>query len=271
MIAILAPIMVPIMLMGVISNLLQSGWLVSSEPLKPKLENLSPLKGLKRLGSKRSLVELVKSILKILIVGWVGYTTLRGLMPEMPPLMDCPVGDIFRWVCGGVVKIAYRTLFAFIILSILDFFFQRYEFMSGMKMTKQEIKDEHRQSDGDPHVKSKIRSIQLRTALQRMMKNVHKADVVITNPTEIAVALQYDPETMSAPLVLAKGKNLIAARIRQLAAENDIPLVENKPLAQAMYKAVEIGREIPGNFYQAVAEILAYVYRLKDASQGVYK
>jgi flagellar biosynthesis protein FlhB len=261
---ILAPILIPIVIVGVISNVLQSGWVVSSEPIRPKLENLNPMKGLKKLGSKRSLVELVKGILKILIVGWVGYTTLRGLMTQMLPLMESSVQEIFNFVCAGVVKIAYRTIFVLIILSILDYFYQRFEYMSNLKMTKQEVKDEHRQSDGDPQVKSKIRSIQMRTALQRMMKNVHKADVIITNPTEIAIALRYDAETMTAPVVLAKGKRLLAARIRQIALEHDIPLVENKPLAQALYKAVDIGGEIPGNFYQAVAEILAYVYRLKS-------
>jgi flagellar biosynthetic protein FlhB len=266
LVLILSPILIPIMLVGVISNILQSGWLMTTEPLKPKLENLSPLKGLKRLGSKRSLVELLKGILKILIVGWVGYSTLKGLSPQMLPLMDRSVQEIFAWVCAAVVKISYRTLFALFILAILDFFYQRYEFVSGMKMTKQEVKDEHRQADGDPHIKSKIRSIQLRTALGRMMKNVHKADVVITNPTEIAVALRYDPDEMVAPVVLAKGKRLVAARIRQIALENDIPLVENKPLAQALYKAVDVGAQIPGNFYQAVAEILAYVYRIKAAT-----
>jgi len=268
--SILAPVFIPILIVGVVANLLQSGWLLSLEAIRPKFTNLNPLTGLKRLVSKRSLVELLKGILKIVIVGWVGYLTLAGLSKEMIPLMDRPVGEIFRWVCGGVVKIGYRTIFVLMILAVLDFIYQRWEHIQSLKMTKQEVKDEHRQADGDPQVKSKIRSIQLRAALRRMMKDVHKADVVITNPTEIAVALSYVPEKMSAPVVLAKGKRLIAERIRTIALEYNIPLVENKPLAQALYKAVDVGQEIPGNFYQAVAEILAYVYRLKAHPEGIY-
>jgi flagellar biosynthetic protein FlhB len=266
--SILAPIAIPILLIGLAANILQSGWLISSESLKPKLSNLNPLKGIKRLGSKRSLVELLKGILKIAIVGWIGYLTLAGLSREMIPLMDRSVWEIFRWICAGVGQIGYRTIFVLIILAALDFIYQRWEHVQSLKMTKQEVKDEHRQAEGDPQVKSKIRSIQLRTALRRMMKDVHKADVVITNPTEIAVALSYAPEKMAAPVVLAKGKRLIAQRIRDLAAEHDIPIVENRPLAQALYKAVDVGHEIPGNFYQAVAEILAYVYRLRGESDA---
>ncbi len=270
LVSILAPILIPIALVGIIANILQSGWLVSAESIKPKLSNLSPLRGLKRLGSKRSLVELLKSILKVVIVGWIGYVTVAGLTRDMIPLMDRSVWDIWHWTCAASAKVAFRIIFVLILLAILDFIYQRWEHVQQMKMTKQEVKEEHRQADGDPHVKSKIRSIQLRTALRRMMKNVHKADVVITNPTEIAIALAYDADRMSAPLVLAKGKRLLAARIRQIALENDIPLVENKPLAQALYKSTDIGQEIPGNFYQAVAEILAYVYRLRGLSKGVY-
>jgi len=260
---ILAPLLISIAIIGVAANLLQSGFLLSSESIKPKLSNLSPMKGLKRLVSKRSLVELFKGILKIAIVGWVGYLSVAALSHEMIPLMDHSVWDIFQWICAGVLKVSYRIIFILIILAALDFVYQRWEHMQSLKMTKQEVKDEHRQADGDPQVKSKIRSIQLRTALRRMMKDVQKADVVITNPTEIAIALSYRPEKMSAPVVLAKGKRLLAQRIREIAAQHDIPLVENKPLAQALYKAADVGQEIPGNFYQAVAEILAQVYRLR--------
>ena len=264
MLGILAPVLISIVIIGVAANLLQSGLLLSSESIKPKLSNLSPMKGLKRLVSKRSLVELIKGILKIAIVGWVGYLTMAALSHEMIPLMDRSVWEIFQWICAGVLKIGYRIIFILIILAALDFVYQRWEHMQSLKMTKQEVKDEHRQAEGDPQVKSKIRSIQLRTALRRMMKDVQKADVVITNPTEIAIALSYRPEKMSAPVVLAKGKRLLAQRIREIAAQHDIPLVENKPLAQALYKAVDVGQEIPGNFYQAVAEILAQVYRLSE-------
>jgi flagellar biosynthetic protein FlhB len=263
MVAILAPVFIPILIIGVVSNLLQSGWILSSETIKPKFSNLNPMQGVKRLISKRSLAELIKGILKIAIVGWVGYVTIAGLSDQMIPLMDQTVWEIFRWLCAGAAKIGYRTVVILILLAVVDFIYQRWEHLQQMKMTKQEVKEEHRQAEGDPHVKSKIRSIQLKTALRRMMKNVHKADVIITNPTEIAVALQYDAQTMSAPTVLAKGKRLLAQRIRNIALEHNIPIVENKPLAQALYKSVDVGQEIPGNFYQAVAEILAYVYRLR--------
>ena len=263
MVGLMAPVFISIVIIGVAANLLQSGLLISSESIKPKLSHLSPLRGFKRLASKRSLVELIKGILKIAIVGWVGYLTVAALSHEMIPLMDRSVWDIFQWICAGILKVSYRIIFVLIILAALDFVYQRWEHVQSLKMTKQEVKDEHRQAEGDPQVKSKIRSIQLRTALRRMMKDVQKADVVITNPTEIAIALSYVPEKMSAPVVLAKGKRLLAQRIRELAAQHDIPLIENKPLAQALYKAVDVGQEIPGNFYQGVAEILAQVYRLK--------
>jgi flagellar biosynthetic protein FlhB len=269
-VSILAPLLISIIIIGLAANILQSGLLFASESIKPKFSNLSPMKGLKRLASKRSLVELLKGILKIAIVGWVGYVTLAGLSREMVPLMDRSVWDIFQWICSGILKVGYRTIIVLVILAILDYAYQRWEHNQSLKMTKQEVKDEHRQAEGDPQVKSKIRSIQLRTALRRMMKDVHKADVVITNPTEIAIALSYVPEKMSAPVVLAKGKRLIAERIREIARQHEIPLVENKPLAQALYKAVDVGQEIPGNFYQAVAEILAYVYRLRGENAEIY-
>ncbi|HEX7343905.1 MAG TPA: flagellar biosynthesis protein FlhB [bacterium] len=269
-VSILAPLLISIVIIGLAANILQSGLLFASESIKPKFSNLNPIKGIKRLGSKRSLVELLKGILKIAIVGWIGYLTLAGLSREMVPLMDRSVWDIFQWICSGILRVGYRTIIVLVILAILDYAYQRWEHIQSLKMTKQEVKDEHRQAEGDPQVKSKIRSIQLRTALRRMMKDVHKADVVITNPTEIAIALSYVPEKMSAPIVLAKGKRLIAERIREIARQHEIPLVENKPLAQALYKAADVGQEIPGNFYQAVAEILAYVYRLRGENAEIY-
>jgi len=173
------------------------------------------------------------------------------------------VADILRWICAGALKIGYRIVFILILLAILDFIYQRWEHIQSMKMTKQEVKEEHRQARRRSTGKIQNPLLAIENGAAPHDENVHKADVVITNPTEIAIALQYDSQTMSAPQVLAKGKRLLAQRIRQIALENDIPLVENKPLAQALYKAVDIGQEIPGNFYQAVAEILAYVYRLK--------
>lgn len=270
LISILVPVMLPIVLIGIISNLLQFGFIFSFHPIKPQLSKLNPIQGLKKLFSKRSLVELIKNIMKIVIVCWIGYLVIAGLADEMVPLMDQNPWAIFFWVCRGVAKIGFYTVLVIAILSICDFIYQRWEHHTKMKMTKQEVKDEYKQMQGDPKVKAKIRQIQFKTAMQRMMADVPTADVVITNPTEFAVAMKYDEENMRAPSVIAKGRRLIAQRIREIAVEHDIPIVENPPLARELYKAVEIGQEIPGKFYQAVAEILAYVYSLREENQVIF-
>ena len=181
--------------------------------------------------------------------------------------MDQTPWAIFLWICKGTVKIGFYTVFAIFLLSVFDLMYQRWHHHTEMKMTKQEVKDEARQSEGDPKVKAKIRQLQFKTILARMMKDVPRADVVITNPTFIAVALGYDQETMTAPTVMAKGKRLIAERIREIALEHNIPIMEEPPLARELYKAVEIGEQIPGNLYQAIAEILAYVYSLREENE----
>lgn len=269
MLNVLIPVMLPIVLVGIAVNVLQFGFVFSLQSIKPKLDKLNPIKGLQRLFSRKSLVELVKSVLKVAIVGWVGYITIAGLSDEMVPLMDQGIWAIYLWVCKSTATIGFRTVLVIMILAFMDLIYQRWEHTQQMKMTKQEVKDEQRQAEGDPKVKSKMRSIQFKTALQRMMKEIPTADVVITNPTEVAVALAYDAEQMRAPTMVAKGKRLIAQRIREIAIEHDIPLMENPPLARDLYKAVEVGQEIPGNFYQAVAEILAYVYNLRSEDEVV--
>ncbi|MFH1862302.1 MAG: flagellar biosynthesis protein FlhB [bacterium] len=266
LLVLLLPILLPILLVGVAVNLIQSGFLLSPEAIKPNLGKINPLQGIKKLKSRRSLIELIKGLIKILIVGWVGYITVAGLSEEMLPLMDQSVAAIFLWVGRAVLLVGFRIAAALLVLALLDFIYQRWEHLQQMKMTKEEVKEEYRQLEGDPKIKSKIRSIQLQTALQRMMKQVPTADVVITNPTEYAVALSYVPEKMSAPILVAKGKRLIAQRIREIALEHDIPIVENPPLAQGLYKSTKVGEPIPGKFYQAVAEILAYVYRLRNVT-----
>ncbi|TKJ42243.1 flagellar biosynthesis protein FlhB [candidate division LCP-89 bacterium B3_LCP] len=269
-IKILAPVMVPIIVVGILANVLQFGLLFTLYPIKPKFDKLNPISGIKKFASKRSLVELVKNILKIVMIGWIGYLVISGMVDEMIPLMDQTPWAIFLFVCKGVAKIGFYTVFAILLLAILDLVYQRWQHHQEMKMTKQETKDERKQTQGDPQVKAKIRQVQFKTALQRMMKNVPTADVVVTNPTEYAIALSYDEENMTAPSVVAKGKRLIAQRIRELAIENDIPIVENPPLARELYKAAEVGQEIPGKLYQAVAEILAYVYRLRTENEVIY-
>ncbi|MCX6640531.1 MAG: flagellar biosynthesis protein FlhB [bacterium] len=270
MLSILVPVLIPIVIIGLVSNIMQVGFLFSLQSIQPKLDKISPMQGIKKMISRKSLVELFKNVLKVSIIGWIGYKAVASLTDDMIPLMDKSVGEIFFWISHAAEKVAYKIVFVIFILAVLDLIYQRWEHSQEMKMTKQEVKDEAKQMDGDPKIKSRIRSIQFKAALQRMMKKVPEASVVITNPTTYAIALAYDADKQGAPVVVAKGKNLIAQRIREIAAEHDIPIIENPPLARSLYKAVDVGQEIPGNFYQAVAEILAYVYRLKGEFEEYY-
>jgi len=209
------------------------------------------------------MVEFAKSLLKIIIIGWVAVVTLKNESSYLMPLMYQDKIQILYFLAQVSLKILVRCCAVIAILAILDYFYQKWEYEKNLRMTKQEVKDEYKQTEGDPYVKSRIRSIQREMARRRMMEEVPKADVIITNPTHLAVALRYNVmEGMKAPTVIAKGANKIAARIKEIAKDNDIPLVENKPLAQNLYK-IEIGEEIPPQLYQAVAEIIAYVYNLK--------
>lgn len=257
------PILLILSVIALLANYLQAGLIWSVDPLTPKASKINPLKGLKKMVSKRSLVELAKSIGKIVIVGWAAFSTLKNESINILPLMYEEKVQIISLLGHISFKVAIKCCWVIAILAILDYLYQKWDFEQNLKMTKQEIKDEHKQTEGDPLVKSRIRSIQREMARRRMMEEVPKADVVITNPTHLAVALKYDRAVgMSAPIVVAKGANKIAQRIQQVARENDIPLVEDKHLAQNLYK-LDFGEEVPPQFYQAVAEILAYVYGLK--------
>ncbi|MBW2609911.1 MAG: flagellar biosynthesis protein FlhB [Deltaproteobacteria bacterium] len=257
------PIMLVLCAVALLSNYLQTGIIWSVDPLTPKASKIDPIKGISKLISKRSFVELAKSVLKIVVVGWVAFSLLKSESDHLVPLMYQEKVQIISYLGHIALKIFIRCCCAIAILAILDFIYQKWEFEQNMKMTKQEVKDEFKQVEGDPLVKSRIKSIQREMARRRMMEEVPKADVVITNPTHLSVALRYDTEErMASPRVVAKGANMVAFRIREIAVENDIPLVENKMLAQNLYK-LELGEEIPPQFYQAVAEILAYVYGLK--------
>lgn len=259
----LLPVIVPIVVVGVLANFGQVGFLLTPWPLVPRLDRLNPVSGFKRLFSKRSLQELIKGVLKIVIVGYIAYITIKGEYADFFPLMDRDVGQIAAFVGGLTFRTGIRTALALLVLALFDYAFQRWEYERNLRMTKQEVREELKQMEGDPQVRSRIRSIQLRIARQRMMRAVPEADVVITNPVFLAVALKYSPETMAAPTVVAKGARLIAEKIKEVAEKYRVPIVEDKPLAQALYYSVEVGMEIPYQFYQAVAEILAYVYRLK--------
>lgn len=248
---------------GLAISLGQVGFLVNEEALQPKLNRLNPGPGLKRLVSKRSLFELVKGILKILIVGYVSYLTIAPEIGRISGLSDIGIGDTFGYMGTMIFRVGLNTALILLVLAIIDYAYQRWEWLNGLKMTKQEVKEETKQTEGDPQVRSRVRSLQREMARKRMMDEVPEADVVITNPTHYAVAVKYDLDTMDAPRVVAKGQNLIAQRIKELARDAGVPLVENKPLAQTLFKAVEVGGEIPQDLYRAVAEVLAYVYRLK--------
>jgi flagellar biosynthetic protein FlhB len=209
------------------------------------------------------LVELVKNIVKLIIIGGVAWLVIRGEMQQFPALIHQEVGQILLFICKVAFKIILYVGLVLIILAALDYFYQRWQFEEDLKMTKQEVKDERKQTEGDPKVKSKIRSIQMEMAMRRMMEAVPEADVVITNPTHLAIAIKFDAQSMAAPIILAKGAGYVAEQIKEIAKENSVPMVEDKPLAQTLYKMVEVGDFIPVELYRAVAEILAYVYRLK--------
>jgi flagellar biosynthetic protein FlhB len=248
---------------GLASNYLQVGFLFSLDSLTPKLSKLDPIKGFSKIFSKQTLVELLKNIFKVVIVGSVAYFTVKDELNHMIPLMDMEIWAILSYIGSVCFKILLRTSWLLIVLALLDFAFQRWDFQQEAKMAKQEVKDEFKQREGDPLVKSRIRQVQREMARRRMMEAVPKADVVITNPVHLAVALEYNAQ-MLAPRVTAKGARLMAERIKEIARQNQVPLVENKPLAQALFKGAEIGKEIPTVFYKAAAEIMAYVYQLKN-------
>lgn len=247
-----------------ISSRVQVGNLFTTETLKTKPERLNPVEGLKRMFSLKSFVELIKSLLKIGIVGFVGYSYLAkniGLVLKSQQLR--PIQFSYM-VFELAINLALRMTFAIIVIAILDYFYQKYDYDKNLKMSKQEIKEEFKQSEGDPQIKSKIKEKQRQAAMRRMMQEIPKADVIITNPTHFAVALKYDEDKFDAPYVVAKGKNLIAQTIKEKGRESNIPIVENKPLAQALYKEIDIGQMISPQLYEAVAEVLAYVYSLKE-------
>jgi flagellar biosynthetic protein FlhB len=256
------PVMVTILIVSVLINYLQVGFIFSLEPLLPQLDRINPLSGFKRLFSKRALVELVKSLLKISIISYFIYRFIIKETMQVPQLIAADLTDSLRTTASMTLDLVYQISGVMLIMAVLDYFYQMWEHKQSLKMSKQEIKQEVKQTEGNPQIKGKIREQQRALAMRRMMHEVPKADVVVTNPTHYAVALQYD-STMAAPMVVAKGQDFIAQRIKEIAKENRVVTVENKPLARALYGAVEVGETVPPELYQAVAEVLAYVYRLK--------
>jgi len=264
LIKIILPFAGAIMIAGLLANLLQVGFMFTTKPLIPKFSKINPLKGIKQKFSMKTVVELVKSIMKVTVIGYVAYITVAAEYEMLLILADTTLMTIWNFITAATFNIFIRIILVLLVIAILDYSYQRYEHEKKLKMTKQEIKDENKQMEGDPQVKGRIRSLQREMARRRMMGEVPKASVVVTNPTHIAIALLYEPEKNDAPLVVAKGKQLIAQQIKKIAAEHGVPMVEDKPLARAMYDKVEVGLPIPVEFFTAVAEIMAYVFKLKN-------
>jgi len=246
------------------ANVAQVGFNFTTEPLKFKPDKISPIKGFKRLFSMKNMFNLVKSILKVVIVGMIAYNYIGGKLPDLMLLMGADINTIVRQGIDMVFDLAFRICAAMLALAILDYAWQWRQHEQELKMTKQEVKEEYKQMEGDPKIKSKIKEKQRRISMQRMMSSVPQADVVITNPTHYAVAVKYDLDLADAPVVLAKGQDYVARRIRRAAEENGVTVVENKPLARALYETVDVGAKIPMELYHAVAEVLAFVYNLKN-------
>ncbi len=248
---------------ALVTEAFQTGFVMALDPLSPKLERLNPLEGFKKLFSIQGAVETIKSILKIVIVFYIAWIAIKEDLPFVIALMDGSPWDAV--ILGGSIayKVAMRVGIFYVMIAILDYFYKKWEYMRGLKMTRQEIKEEYKRLEGDPQIKQRMRDLQRQVAYQRMMSAVPQADVVVTNPTHVAVALRYDQSKMKAPSLLAKGERKNAEKIKQIAEENEIPIVENEPLARSIYRTTKVGQEIPRELYQAMAEVLAYIYKLK--------
>ena len=260
--------MLPIFVVGVavavLVDLAQVKWRPTTKPLAPKGNKLNPLKGVKRIFSKDKLLELFKSALKLVLLGYIAYTTLRDELTSLYILYDMTLLSAVQLFGNVAISLGIKISMYYLIVGLADFLYQKWKFREDMKMTKQEVKDEWKNAEGDPKVKGKQKQRMQEASRRRMMQSIPQADVVITNPTHFAVAIKYDPEVADAPYVLAKGEDFLASKIREEAKVHNIEIVENKPLARMLYYNVELGAQIPPELYQAVAEILAVVYNAKQ-------
>lgn len=261
---VLVPIMAAIIATIFVTNYIQMGFVLSVEPLTPRLDRLNPIEGFKRIFSRRSIFELLKSIIKTAVIGYVLYNSIIEIWALFPLMMDMELTDAAVMLLRFIYNMGVKASVALLILSLFDYLYQFYEYETSLMMSKQDIKEEFKETEGNPQIKSRIRQVQRQMLRSRMLSDVKKADVVITNPTHLAVALLYDVSLRPAPMVVAKGQDYLAEKIKQIAREHNIAIVENKPLAQVLYKSVEVGDVIPEDLYQAVAEILAFVYSLKE-------
>ena len=257
----MAPFCLGLVAVAVLSCLVQVGPLFTLKPLQPQFSRMSPLAGFQRLFSSNSLVDLVKSILKVALVGSVAWSALQGQVDTLPMLSSVSPRDAAVMIGAAVYQVVWRVVGVFAAMAFADYFYQRWVFDRSLKMSKEDIKEEYKQSEGDPQIRARLRQRARALSRQRMMKAVPKADVVVTNPTHFAIALKYG-NGMEAPMVLAKGERLVAQQIKKVAREHHVPMVENRPLAQALFKACEVGQAVPQEMYKAVAEVLAWVYRM---------
>ena len=246
-----------------ITNVIQVKWKVTSKPLQPKFSKLNPVNGFKRIFSPNSLVELLKSALKLTLIGYVVYSYLKKNMPPILMLYDVSLQQGIMLVGTMVINLGIRIALFYMLIAAADYAYQKYKFKNDMKMPKQEVKDEYKNQEGDPQIKGKQRQRMMEASRRRMMQQLPEADVVITNPTHFAVAIKYEPEVYDAPFVVAKGADYLAQKIKDVAKENHIEIVENKPLARMLYANVDVGSVVPPELYQAVAEVLAFVYHLQ--------
>jgi flagellar biosynthetic protein FlhB len=260
---IMAPIFILVMLIAIVGNYAQIGFMFIGSPLVPKFDKINPISGFKRIFSMRTVMDFLKSTFKLLIIGFAVYTTLMAQKTKLLGLGHAPLESTFSFIGTITLGLGVKIGAILVVLAIFDFIYQKYEHEKSLKMSKQDIKDEYKKSEGDPLIKGKIRAKQRQMAMQRMMQEVPKADVIITNPTHFAVALRYDAKNMQAPTVIAKGADYMALKIKEIAKQNGVLTMENKPLARAIFAQVEIGEAIPAELFQAVAEVLAYVYKMK--------
>lgn len=268
-IQIMWPIFGTAFVIALAANYLQVGVLFTIEPLKPQLSRLSITSGASRMFGVKAWVELTKSLIKVILIGYFLYASIRDRLQIYPALQQLEVGQAAVYLGQALLELAWKISISFLILAVADYLYQRWEYEKNLRMSHEELKQEFKQTEGNPEIKGQIKRRQRALAMSRMMQDMKKADVVVTNPTHYAVALCYDLKVQKAPFVVAKGQDQIALRMRELAKEYDIVIMENKPLARTLYAQVEIGQAIPADLYKAVAEVLAFVYRLKKKKKAM--
>lgn len=262
---IVAPVFIAALVVAVVSDVMQVKWQPTSKPLRPKFSKINPISGFKRIFSKEKLIDLLKSLLKIILLGYLAYTTIRGEFAVLFALYDVELIRAVTIIGEIAINMGLKISAFYIVIGFADFGYQKWKFAEDMKMTKQEVKDEWKNAEGDPAIKGKQKQRMMEASRRRMMQAVPSADVVITNPTHFAVAVKYDVSVFDAPFVVAKGEDFLAARIKERAEEAGVEIVENKPLARMLYYNVDLGSPIPPELYQTVAEILAAIYNARQA------